>query len=265
MQQNLKLNEILKEKSLNEMTQDMLRQVKNEPGNIALREVLFKLYCIEGLWEKAMLQLETSLLLDDSDKKQIELYKNLVLSEMLREQVLAGKKVAVTLDKLSSPWLEKLQQANKAYHEGDIERSDMLRLDAFNELPENSGNGPQTGSFGWLADSDSRLGPVCEFINAGGYRWVPFTDIQSLSVQTPQDTLELVWAQAQIVMNGETYYGFIPARYPITHETDQAIKLGYRTEWNSLTDVLSVGVGRKVLITDQNEFSLFEIDNIYFA
>lgn len=265
MQQYLKLNEILKEKSLDEMTQDILRQVKNKPDDIPLREVLFKLYCIEGAWEKAMLQLETTLMLDGSDKKQLELYKNLVLSEMLREQVLAGQKSAGTLDKCSPPWLEKLQQANKAWHEGDIERSDELRLNAFSETPEKGGEGPHTGSFSWLVDSDSRLGPVCEFISAGGYRWIPFSEIQSMSVRVPQDTLELIWAQAQLVVNGETFYGFIPARYPVRHDMDPSIKLGNRTEWNSMTEILAIGAGRKVLITDQNEFSLFEIDRVNFA
>lgn len=265
MQNYLKLNEILKEKSLEEMTQDILRQVKNQPDDLTLREVLFKLYCIEGAWEKAMLQLETTLMLDGSDKKQIELYKNLVLSEMLRAKVLAGQKNAGTLDQCSPSWLEKLHQANKAWHDGDAARSDELRLDAFSEIPENSGNGPQTGSFNWLMDSDTRLGPVCEFINAGGYRWVPFSAIQSLSVRVPQDSLELIWAQAQLVINGETFYGFIPARYPTQQNAEQSIKLGNRTEWNSLTDVLAVGAGRKVLITDQHEFSLFELDRVNFA
>lgn len=265
MNYQLKLNEVLKEMSLVDLTKNMLRQVKNQPEDITLREALFKLYCIEGSWEKAALQLETLLLLDGSDKKQIELYKNLVFSEMLREQVLAGKKSAATQDGCPPSWLEKLQQANKAYYEGNIEHSNELRINAFSEVPEKGGDGPQTGSFSWLVDSDSRLGPVCEFINAGGYRWIPFTEIEALSVRVPQDTLELIWAQAQLVIKGETFYGFIPARYPVEDESGQAIKLGYRTEWNSLTEVLTVGAGRKVLITDQSELSLFEIDRVNFA
>lgn len=260
-----RLKDLLKQHTLNEITENIARQVRGRPDHIPRREILFRLYCIQGRWEKAAIQLDTLLLLDERNNKKNELYKNLIFSELLRDKVLKGEKNAATLDNTPCNWLIRLQQANQAYQQGEIALSDRLRAEAFDEAPVTAGLGESTGEFSWLADSDARLGPVCEFINAGGYRWIPYADIESLCVHTPEEILELIWARAQIVIKGETFYGFIPARYPINNETDEAARLGHKTEWKTVTELLAVGSGRKVLITDKQEYSLFELESVHFA
>ncbi|MGY8619826.1 hypothetical protein [Pantoea agglomerans] len=42
--------------------------------------MLFKFYCVDGCWNKALLQLQTLGLLNDALQKQTDLYKNLVFS-----------------------------------------------------------------------------------------------------------------------------------------------------------------------------------------
>ena len=265
MQTYAKLKDWLKQSTLNEVTKNICSQVKSRPDNIPWRQILFRLYCIQGLWEKAAIQLDTLLLLDEHNNQQNELYKNLIFSELLRDKVLKGEKQAATLDNAPCVWLLRLQQANQAYQQGKVDLSDRLRAEAFGAAPVSAGQGENTGDFSWLADSDARLGPVCEFIYAGGYRWIPYADIESLRVYAPEEILELIWARAQIVVKGETFFGFIPARYPINSETDEAARLGHKTEWKTLTGMLAVGSGRKVLITDKKELSLFEIETVHFA
>ncbi|MGK4623714.1 type VI secretion system accessory protein TagJ, partial [Raoultella ornithinolytica] len=90
MQDITTLTETLKTSSLNDLLAQVLSQVKASPQDLKAREVLFKLYCVDGAWNSALLQLQTLSLLDEEMKKQCELYKNLVFSEMQRTQVLSG-------------------------------------------------------------------------------------------------------------------------------------------------------------------------------
>ncbi len=265
MQNFTSLTQMLKTSSLREMFEQILAQVKAQPQDIKAREVLFKLYCVDGVWDKALLQLQTMALMDAEYKKQIELYKNLVFSEMQRVQVLAGERRAATLQGDFPEWMEKLHQANVQQYQGKVEQSESMRLEAFDEAPESAGSSDVMGTFGWIADSDGRLGPLCEFICAGGYRWVPFSAIRSLEVKKPGDLLDLLWVPATMQVGDDSWYGYIPARYPIQRDDAQEIKLGFRTEWASLSDILSTGSGRKVFITDQNEHSVMEIGAITFG
>lgn len=171
------LNELLKSSSLAEIQSDVIATLKAKPGDTNARELLFKLYCLAGLWQKALLQLETLTKFAPDMAKQAELYKNLVLSETLREDVLAGKRDPGTLGNPLPEWAVLMQQANQHLHEGDYSQSEELREQALSQAPESAGENSSATPFSWIADSDSRIGPVCEFISAGGYRWVPFADV----------------------------------------------------------------------------------------
>ncbi|KLG05274.1 ImpE family T6SS protein Cts1E [Enterobacter cloacae subsp. cloacae] len=264
MQGITSLTETLKTASLKDLLEKVLSQVKTYPQDLKAREVLFKLYCVDGAWDSALLQLQTLMQLEESMQKQCELYKNLIFSEMQRTQVLSGERLAATLQGDMSPWMVKIHQANEQYYQGKNALSDITRSEAFDLAPESSGKGETLNEFTWIADSDERLGPICEFICAGGYRWLPFSSIQQLNVSKPKDLLDLLWLPSSVNVAGEEYFGFIPARYPIRTDDEQTYKLGSKTEWTSLSDLLTVGHGRKVLITDRNEHSIMEVGKIVF-
>lgn len=264
MQDFTSLTQALKNASLNELLEQALAEVKANPQDLKTREVLFKLYCVEGIWDKALLQLQTLALLDDALHKQTELYKNLVFSEMQRQQVLTGERQAATLQGEMPSWMEKLHQANVEHYRGDTQQAELHRIEAFELAPESQGKSDTLGAFSWIADSDGRLGPICEFICAGGYRWLPFSCIQTLSVSTPGDVLDLIWLPATLKVADEIYHGYIPARYPAEQQDDQQSKLGLKTEWVALSENLSAGAGRKVLVTDVSDHSIMEVGDIVF-
>ncbi len=259
------LTELLKTTQLSALLADVSAQVKAKPDNISLRQTLFKLFCIEGMWEKALMQLETLELLEGEAPQQTELYKNLIFSELVRENVLAGERQAAQLEGALPEWMLLLQKANRLNRQQENERAEMLRLQAFDLAEESAGHSETTGDFVWIADSDGRIGPACEFISAGGYRQVPFSLLRSLNVMSPKDLLDLIWTPAHIQVNDDLYYGYVPARYPLTDQASQEVKLGLRTEWVNDFGVLSTGMGRKMLITDAGEFSLLEASDIIFA
>ncbi|ARJ42265.1 ImpE family T6SS protein Cts1E [Pantoea alhagi] len=265
MQNFTSLTQMLKTSSLNELQEQILEQVKSQPQDLKAREVLFKLYCVNGAWDKALLQLQTLALIDDGLKRQTELYKNLVFSEMQRQQVLTGGRLAATLQNDMPAWMLKLHEANVEHYQGNTEQAVILREEAFGLAPESAGKSETLGNFSWIADSDGRLGPICEFICAGGYRWLPYSSIQQLIVSKPEDLLDLLWLPATINADGETYSGYIPARYPVENADPQDNKLGLKTEWRQWSEVLSTGSGRKVVITDISEHSIMEVGEIVFG
>lgn len=255
----------LKTSSLEDVLADCLSQVKAHPDDISLRETLYKLYCIEGSWQKALLQLQTIEVIKPELLKEVEIAKNLIFSELIREDVLRGERLPGMLNIDLPEWIRLLQQANKLLAEGSVTEQEELRSQAFSLVNGSAGESPHTGSFSWVADSDGRIGPACEFIVAGGYRWVPFSEITSLSIEKPKELVDLIWSKAHIQTSSDVYYGYIPSRYPLSDNATQDTKLGLVTEWEDISATCSRGSGRKVIITDSGEFSLLESGKITFA
>ncbi|WP_431224283.1 hypothetical protein ACQ86O_04460 [Serratia sp. L9] len=158
---------------LNEWTTQAVSEVKRMPANIEARLRLFKLYCVQADWDRALHQLDTLLKIDPELQRQCELYKNLLLSERLRETVLSGDREAGSLEGQLPEWTQLLQRANALYTSGQYEQGEALRLHALEAAQAQAGHCEVLGSFLWLIDGDERLGPVCEFICAGAIAGCP--------------------------------------------------------------------------------------------
>lgn len=258
------LNELLKTHSLAEIQADVIATLKSKPTDTEARELLFKLYSLDGLWEKALSQLTTLVQFAPDMAKRADLYKNLILSEKLREEVLAGTRSPGTLGDDLPEWVGLMQQANQLLHQGEHQQSDAVREQAFSQAPEISGETSCGTRFAWIADSDGRVGPACEFISAGGYRWVPFADIQLMTVSKPKSITELIWAPAQVTVKDKIWYGYVPARYPLAADADSDTKLGRKTQWDQPSESIYIASGRKMFMTNQDEFALFDVEAFRF-
>ena len=88
-------------------------------------------------------------------------------------------------------------------------------------------------AFEWIADADSRLGPVLEVVINGRYGWVPFSELTQVTIEAPADLRDMVWAPAQLsLLNGGQTVALVPARYPGTGSAaDAALQLSRKTEW----------------------------------
>lgn len=254
----------MSELELNELISGVISRVKLEPGNIEPRLQLFKLYSLNADWARALQQLNILLKISPETKCQVELFKNLLLSEHLREQVLSGKREACSLDGFLPEWMKLLQQANSCYHVGDYVKGEDLRLKALEDAPTNEGSCDALGTFRWLSDADDRLGPVCEFIYAGGYRWVPFTEVNALVIEPPKGLIDIVWARATITLD-KPIHGFIPARYPVTLADEQNIKAGLCTNWRKQGMERFTGQGRKMWVSSAGECSIFDAGHVIFS
>ena len=106
--------------------------------------------------------------------------------------------------------------------------------DALEQAPASSGqlNGV---AFEWIADADSRLGPVLEVIINGRYGWLPFMHLSALTIEPVADLRDLVWAPAHITFaNGGDTVALLPVRYAGSADSgDAALQLARRTDWLS--------------------------------
>jgi type VI secretion system protein ImpE len=163
-------------------------------------------------------------------------------------------------------WVGLLVQANALLAQGQASAASELRNQAFESAPTTAGK-LNDQPFEWIADADSRFGPMVEAIIDGKYYWVPFFRIASIKTEAPADLRDLVWTAAQFTWaNGGATPGFIPTRYPGTEKaSDNSLRLSRKTEWNDQGDDLYFGLGQRMFATDQAEVALTEVRLIELA
>jgi type VI secretion system protein ImpE len=161
------------------------------------------------------------------------------------------------------PWLALLLQALSAEAQGSTSDAASLRAQALEDARAVPGT-IDNKAFEWIADADSRVGPVCEAIIDGRYYWVPFERIGSVVLEAPSDLRDVVWIPAQVrLTNAGEISALLPARYPGSEtDNDASIRLGRRTQWNEVAPGVFHGRGQRMLTTEAGEFSLLDVRRI---
>ena len=235
------------------------KQVREHAADARLRIFLFQLLCVLGQWQRAMTQLEVCAELDPGALAMVNTYREALKCEAVRDAVFAGRTTPIVFGQ-PQPWVAWLVQALQADAQGDAAAAANLRAQAFEAAPAVPGrlNGEP---FEWIADADSRLGPVLEVVLNGRYGWIPFTALAKLSIQAPEDLRDLVWTPAQLEFaNGGASVALIPSRYPgSASATDGATLLARRTEWLPLSGEHFRGLGQRVLTASSAEVGLLEV------
>ncbi len=105
---------------------------------------------------------------------------------------------------------------------------------------------------------------MLEAIVNGRYYWIPFQRIQAISLEPPTDLRDYVWMPAQFTWsNGGETVGLIPARYPGSQSSaDPLVQLGRKTDWLECAAETWLGLGQRVLATDQGDYPLLDIRRI---
>ena len=237
-------------------------QVRAKPADAKLRVFLFQLLAVLGQWERARTQLDVAAGLDASALAMAQTYREAILCERLRAQVFAGKKSPLVLGQ-PEPWLGLLIESVLQSGRGDEAAASRLRADAFEQAPASAGM-LEGEAFEWIADADSRLGPVLEAIINGRYYWVPFTRLKRVVVEPPADLRDYVWMPAHLDLeNGGETVALIPTRYPGSESSeDSQIVLARKTQWTEIADGVFHGLGQRILATDAGEHGLMDVREI---
>lgn len=237
-------------------------EIRQKPGDSKLRIFLFQLHCVMGNLEKALTQLQVVASLDADSMMLAQIFRPVVACEYLRRDVFAGKRTPLIFGE-PDEWIGLMVQANVHLARSELEAAAALRARAFEAAPTHGGsiNGQ---AFEWIADADSRLGPLLEVILDGKYYWVPFSRIARIETDPPSDLRDLVWVPARFVWaNGGAVSGHIPVRYAGTETAaDETLKLARGTTWQEAVTDCFLGLGQRVFATDTGDHPLLECRTI---
>ena len=233
--------------------------VRARPSDAKLRVFLFQLLCVLGQWERALNQLKVASELEPLALPMAQMYGDAVRCEAIRAEVFDGKKSPMILGE-PEQWLAMLIESRLRAGLGEAAQSEELRLRAFEEAPT-SGGDIDGRPFEWLADADSRLGPVMEAIINGRYYWVPFSRMTKITLEAPVDLRDLVWMPAHLdFTNGGESLALLPTRYAGSESSnDGAVALARKTEWEPMGEEAYRGLGQRILTTDAGDTPILEI------
>ena len=241
------------------------RQVREHAADAKLRVFLFQLLCVLGQWQRASTQLEVCGELDAATLPMVNTYREALKCELVREAVFSGKTTPIAFGQPQA-WVAWLVEALQAQARGDAAGAARLRTEAFEAAPATPGtlNGE---AFEWIADADSRLGPVIEAVIKGRYCWVPFAAVAKVVIEAPVDLRDLVWAPAQFQLhNGGQTVALIPTRYVGSGASATgALQLSRATEWLELAPDHFSGLGQRLFTTSGPELGLLETREIVLA
>ncbi|WP_049631889.1 type VI secretion system accessory protein TagJ [Cellvibrio sp. pealriver] len=247
---------------LNIQIQDLQSLIRKNPGRCEYRIHIAQLLMVTGEWQKALQQLQTAAQLDKKAVAMAQTYRALIQAEIQREHVFQGK-VEPQFFTTPDDWQILLAEALIARSHQQIDASEKFQQQAYADAPALTFS-INENEVEWLADGDSRLGPVCEVFINGNYYWLPFNQIQQMNIDHPQDLRDLVWIPATITLTDfSRHFGFLPSRYvgSYQHDNDQ-LSLANLTQWQALSEHCWSGVGQKMLITDQIEYPLLSVRTI---
>ena len=237
--------------------------VKAAPANPKLRIFMAQLLCVLGQWERAHTQLNVVADMQSDTGPMREMVGHALRCELLRAAVFDGRRTPMVFgqpDEWLALLIESLLQAKT-----DPAQSANLAERAFDAAPTSRGlfNGEP---FEWIADADSRLGPVLEAMINGKYYWIPFSRLSKISIDDPSDLRDRVWLPANLSFaNGGEAIAMIPTRYPGSeHSEDGAIQMAAKTEWASIGGDRYAGLGQRVLVTDGGEHDILTARLIEF-
>lgn len=249
---------------LEEALAELQGQVRKQPADPRLRVLLFQLLVVMGQWERALTQLKVAAELDAAALPMMQTYKEALQCEVLRAEVFAGKRTPLLFGE-PQEWVALLLQALQLTAAEKFEQAGEVRARAFEGAPASAGQ-IDGQPFAWLADADSRLGPVLEAVVNGRYYWIPLARLREIKIEKVADLRDLVWMPAQLTFaNGGETVALIPTRYPGTETSGDARLLMARgTEWVERPGDTFLGSGQRMFATDQGEFALMDVRVIQF-
>jgi type VI secretion system protein ImpE len=236
--------------------------VRARPADAKLRVFLFQLLCVLGQWERALNQLKVASEMEPLALPMAQMYGDAVRCEAVRQEVFEGRKSPMILGE-PDEWLALLIESRLRAGRGEASQAEDLRLRAFDAAPTSGGDVNGT-AFEWIADADSRLGPVMEAIINGRYYWVPFSRIGQLTFEKPEDLRDLVWMPAQVQFtNGGASLALVPTRYSGSESSpDGAIALARKTEWQAFAENAFSGLGQRLFATDAADVPMLEVQTL---
>jgi len=256
---------------LGEAVEAAAAAVKAAPKDLAARWLLAELLILAGHHERADSQLDTLVGLEPRAAVAAAPIRQLLRAEAARRQFYDDGRVPDLLDGADQQVRDRLEvsvllRAGQPAAAGTIaERAELARPALPGRLVKADG---EELRFGDIRDLDDVTAEVFEiFTQNGKYYWVEMRRVQLVEFTAPARPLDLVWRRARMVVP-EVFDTevFVPAVYGTLVGSDDASRLGRRTEWIGGEGDAIVGVGRRSLVVDgEQEIDMLGITSLAFG
>ena len=249
---------------LDEALRILQQEVRSQPAQQKHRVFLFQLLAVKGEWDRALVQLNVAGELDVANLHMMHAYREALQCEALRHDIFEAKRSPLVFGDPEA-WIAGMVDALRLESLADYQGASQVRNAALQAAPVSSGtiNGE---AFEWIADADSRLGPMLEVLVNGRYYWVPFGRIKSIRAEAPVDLRDRVWMPVRLMWANEgESVGFIPTRYAGTTVSDDSeLLLARKTLWTAPVAGVYHGLGQRMLTTDAGDYPLMDVRSIDF-
>jgi type VI secretion system protein ImpE len=258
----MQVTDLLRAGQVDQALTQLQTEVRKNPSDSKQRVLLFQLLAVLGAWDRAANQLKVVGELDAKALPMVQTYRTALDCEVFRAAVFAGVKTPLVFG-APADWLARLLEALRLTAQGSHEQAEALRAQALDEAPAFGGS-IDGEAFEWIADADSRIGPVCEAIVNGKYYWIPFGRLQTIAIEPPEDLRDFVWMPARLTFaNGGESVALIPSRYPGSEShADGLVRLARKTQWSELAAGTYAGSGQRMLATDRGEYALLDVRRV---
>lgn len=253
---------LLREGRLDDALKELESAIRKNPSDAKLRVFLFQLLCIRGDWDRALTQLNVAAELNPLNLLMAQVCRPALECEALRREVFQGKRTPLVLGR-PEEWVGWTIEACRLTAAGKHPEAESLRARALDAAPAVAGT-LNAQPFEWIADADSRLGPMLEAIVDGKYYWTPFSNVSKVTLDEPTDLRDAVWAPAHFTWtNGGHTVGLIPTRYPGSEaSTEPSVRLARTTAWQTAGTETFLGSGHRVWATDAGEHPLLKVREV---
>ena len=245
--------------------QELQAEIRQNSADPKRRIFLAQLLMLMGRWDRAVTQLNVVGEMDTAALPMARAYRAAIECELVRGQVFSGKRSPLIFGD-PQPWIALMISALRLDGDQQYAAAGAMRAQALEDAPAIGGsvNGEP---FEWIADAETRLGPVFEVLLNGNYYWVPMHRVLKISIEPPSDARDLIWVPAQFTWTNQgEALGFIPARYPGSESSsDDLVRLARKTEWNEVAPEVFFGIGQRLIATDASEYGVLEVREIEFT
>jgi type VI secretion system protein ImpE len=251
--------EMLEGGQIQEALRALQDSVRRRPLATEDRILLFEVLALEGLWDRALTQLEVLVTMEPNAMAFGRVHEPLVRAEIQRGQIERGEAAPLVFGE-PQQWMAQALHGNELLVKKEIGAASNALRSATMASPEIGGilNGAKCK---WVGDADLRFGPFLEAVIEGRFFWIPFFRILTVKTEAPKHLRDLLWLRAGFTWtNGGEAEGFILARYPGTEKAeDNLLKLNRKTEWRSLEGGMQLGFGQRLIASDNCDYPILEV------
>jgi type VI secretion system protein ImpE len=239
--------------------------VKANPTDARRRTFLFELLCFAGDWDRAEKQIDVIGQQSVEATLAVTVYRANIAAERERAKLFRD---GAAPHFLSEPpaYVDLHVEAIQKLRAGDLAGARAVLDRAEEERPALPGTWNDE-DFEDFRDYNDWTAPALELIVKDKYTWLALEGISEIEIDPPKTLRDLIWVPARVkAVDGTTGEVYLPSMYyGSTQHPDDQVKLGRLTEWKSLSDDLTQGMGLRLFLVGDGEQSLLDTRRIAFT